>query len=85
MNDRWKADHTTGETFPSLFELQCGFFYAPSGFSLSADNQLKNGYFEVWAVYFCGKVGQAREWKPQIAYDTFDYQATYFYILAVYF
>ena len=45
MNDMWKADHTTGETFPSLFELQCGFFYVPSGFSLTASNRLKNRLF----------------------------------------
>ena len=70
--------------FPLSFRIAVWFLLCPLRV-LSADNRLKNGYFEVWAVYFCGKVGQAREWKPQIAYDTFDYQATYFYILAVYF
>ena len=38
MNDMWNVDHTTKETFPTLFKQKCGFFYIP--FDLTDEGQI---------------------------------------------
>ena len=33
IRDAWKVDHTTGETYPTPCEQECGFFYVPFDFT----------------------------------------------------